>query len=218
MKLRVRCAQIECGDGAGRIHRGWQMKLLQRLLFASAAVILGYCAFVLGDAWTLERRAEQRLEPSLSAEPVPAALIAPDGLIGRIQIPRLGLSAVVFEGADGATLRRSVGHVPYTALPGQPGNIGLAGHRDSFFRPLAGVRRDDTIVVSTLRGDYRYRVLSTRVVKPSEVSVLHPTESEILTLVTCYPFNFIGSAPKRFIVRAERIPPNPAASASVPGA
>jgi sortase A len=92
-----------------------------------------------------------------------------------------------------------------TALPGAAGNVGISAHRDSFFRPLRDVRRDDIIVFTTLAGKFRYRVVSTRIVLPTEVSVLNPSSKEVLTLVTCYPFFFIGPAPDRFIVRAERV-------------
>ncbi len=185
----------------------------QRLLFACAAVLLGYCAFVLGDSWIFQRRARQALDRQLSetksaARPaVPAAFapIGPDGLIGRIDIPRIGLSAVVFEGTGKVTLRRAVGHVTYTALPGQRGNVGLAGHRDSFFRPLRNIVLNDIITLTTVHGEYRYRVAWTKIVSPYAVDVLDPSKTEILTLVTCYPFYFVGAAPSRFIVRAERI-------------
>jgi sortase A len=187
------------------------LRWTQRLLFASSAVLLSYCAFVLGDAWLFQKRARQEFERRLQDKPAPgpvtaaAPRIGADGLIGRIDVPRIGLSAVIFEGTDRLTLRRAVGHIAYTPLPGQRGNAGLAGHRDSFFRPLKDIRRDDVITLTTLSGEYRYRVVSTRVVKPTEVSVLNPTHEEILTLVTCYPFYFVGSAPSRFIVRAERL-------------
>ena len=90
-------------------------------------------------------------------------------------------------------------------MPGQPGNVGIAGHRDTFFRPLRNIQRDDIITLTTLRGEYRYRVVSTKMVSPADVAVLNPDGKEILTLVTCYPFYFVGSAPKRFIVRAARV-------------
>ncbi len=109
------------------------------------------------------------------------------------------------EGVDTLTLRRAAGHIPGTALPGQPGNVGIAGHRDRFFRPLRNIRRNDIITLTTLLGEYRYRVVSTKIVSPSDVGVLDPSVNEILTLVTCYPFYFVGSAPSRFIVRAERV-------------
>ena len=159
-----------------------------------------------GGRQEFERRLRERPVRSAGPETAPAASIGADGLIGRINIPRLGLSAVVFEGTDKLTLRRAVGHITSTSLPGQPGNVGLAGHRDSFFRPLKAIAKDDLITVTTLNAEYRYRVASTRIVQPTEVSVLLPDGGEVLTLVTCYPFNFVGPAPERFIVRAKRMP------------
>jgi sortase A len=125
--------------------------------------------------------------------------------MGRIEIARLGLSAMIIEGDGPATLRRAVGHIPGTSLPGQNGNVALTGHRDTFFRPLRNVRRNDIITLTTLQGQYRYRVLSTQVVTPDNISILDSGENEILTLITCHPFYFVGPAPDRFIVRAERI-------------
>jgi sortase A len=128
----------------------------------------------------------------------------PEGsLIGRVEVPRLGVSAIVREGDDAATLRRAVGHIPETALPGEPGNLALAGHRDTFFRGLRHVRTGDRIAVRTPNAVYEYEVVETRVVEPADVSVLADTPRQTLTLVTCYPFGYVGPAPKRFIVRAE---------------
>ena len=127
------------------------------------------------------------------------------GLVGRMAIPRLGISVVVAEGTEEATLRRAAGHILGTGLPGRSGNVGIAGHRDTLFRPLRNIRQDDVIMLTTLQGEYRYRVVSTKVVSPYEVAVLNPDGNEVLTLVTCYPFYFVGPAPDRFIVRAERI-------------
>jgi sortase A len=109
------------------------------------------------------------------------------------------------EGTRSATLRHAIGHIAGMALPGQSGNVGLAGHRDTFFRPLRNIRQDDIITVTTPSGMFRYRVMSTVVVKPENVEVLDDTREEVLTLVTCYPFYFAGPAPDRFIVRAERV-------------
>jgi sortase A len=182
--------------------------------------MLGYCGLVLADSWLFQRAERRQLEQLLHdrqgtsdarirASSSNAAGIWPPaatgGLIGRIEIPRLGLSVIVVEGVDRLILRRSVGHIPGTALPGQPGNVGISGHRDTFFRPLRNIRRDDIITLTTLLGEYRYRVVSTKVVSPSDVGVLDTSETEILTLVTCYPFYFVGFAPDRFIVRAERV-------------
>ncbi|MFN0103775.1 MAG: class D sortase [Bryobacteraceae bacterium] len=175
-------------------------------LLGLALPTLAYCGFILVNSWAfqeVERVEFERLLVERRAAPADTSIPA-TGMIGRIEIARLGLSVMVMEGTSGWTLARAVGHISGTAMPGQPGNAGFAGHRDTFFRPLANVRRDDRITLTTLRGEYRYRVVSTRVVSPEEVSVLAPSASEILTLVTCYPFYFVGAAPERFIVRAER--------------
>jgi len=127
------------------------------------------------------------------------------GVIGRLELPRLRLSVMTREGTDAATLRRAVGHIPRTALPGEPGNAAFAGHRDTFFRKLRDVKRGDDILITTARGRHHYVVRETRVVQPTDVSVLEPTGAAVLTLVTCYPFNYIGPAPERFIVRAELV-------------
>ncbi len=125
--------------------------------------------------------------------------------LGRIEISTIGLAAMMMEGIDEGTLRRAVGHIPGTPLPGQPGNVALAGHRDTFFRGLRNIRVNDEITLTTLSGSYRYRVDSTQVVEPEETEVLDNDDDDVLTLVTCYPFNFVGSAPRRFIVRAHRV-------------
>ena len=190
------------------------------MLAAAAVIALGYCSVVLADGWLFQQRERRHLaqllrdrqaagdQASRVSPPAPSKnppVVAAGELIGRIDIPRLDLSLIVAEGVDALTLRRAVGHIPGTGMPGQPGNIGLAGHRDTFFRPLQNIRRDDIVTLTTPAGEYRYRVVSTKIVKPADVGVLNPTGSEVLTLVTCYPFYFVGSAPSRFIVRAERI-------------
>ena len=183
-------------------------------------LLLGYCGFVVADAWVFQQRESRNLQRLLedrdnangnalrfkpaTARPEPPA-IAAKGLIGRLEIPRLDLSAVVIEGDDSKTLRHAVGHISGTPLPGQIGNVALTGHRDTFFRPLRNIRPNDIIVLTTLQGEYHYRVVSTRVVSPDNIAVLNASGGETLTLITCYPFYFVGSAPKRFIVRAERL-------------
>jgi sortase A len=123
------------------------------------------------------------------------------GLMGKITIPRIGLSAVVVEGND-RILRRAVGHIPGTALPDDTGTVGLAGHRDTFFRDLGLVRANDLIVLETLRGTYRYRVADAAIVEPNNVDVLQSVQFQSLVLVTCYPFHFVGPAPRRYVVTA----------------
>jgi sortase A len=129
------------------------------------------------------------------------------GLIGRIEIPRLRFSAVVVEGIDSTNLRHAVGHIPGTALPGEPGNVGLAGHRDTFFRTLKNLGTGDEIQFSTPGGSIKYVVESLIIVEPDNVGVLAPSSENLLTLVTCYPFSYIGAAPRRWIVRARQVSP-----------
>jgi sortase A len=124
---------------------------------------------------------------------------------GRIEIKSVGLSSMIMEGVDRATLRRGIGHIPGTALPGQPGNVAFAGHRDTFFRALRNVRKNDEITLETLDGNFRYRVDFTQVVAPDYSEALNDSSVAILTLVTCYPFSFVGPAPQRYIVRAHMI-------------
>jgi sortase A len=145
-----------------------------------------------------------------SAKPKPLPAGNPN-LIGRIEVGRLGLSAIVLQGVDDTTLRRAVGHVPGTAYPGEPGNVALSAHRDTFFRPLRNIKAADRITVQTPNGSYIYEVEATSVVKPTHVEVLDPTPHPALTLITCYPFNYVGAAPNRFIVRARQVEPAVAA-------
>jgi sortase A len=124
--------------------------------------------------------------------------------IGMLEIPRLGLSSVVIEGDDVAALLLGVGHLADTPLPWHGGNSVLAAHRDTFFRPLAGIRRNDLIRFSTADAEFEYVVKETMIVAPTDVEVLDPTTTATLTLITCYPFDYVGPAPNRFIVKAER--------------
>jgi sortase A len=188
---------------------GWA----QGVLLTTAISLLAYCGYVLADSWSFQRTERRQIEtllPGARQIALPASVShrpppAPGGLLGRIDIPRLGLSVIVSEGTSRTTLRRAAGHIAGTALPGQRGNVGISGHRDTFFRPLRNIRQDDIIILTTLDGQYRYRVVATTIVSPSDVAVLDPGGNQTLTLVTCYPFYFVGAAPERFIVRAERV-------------
>jgi sortase A len=130
--------------------------------------------------------------------PAPAA----GTLLGRIEAPTVHMSASLLEGSDDATLSRGAGHIEDTPFPGQPGNIGVAGHRDTVFRPLRNIKVGDPLTLTAGGHTYRYRIGKTLIVGPDDVYVLDPTTEPTLTLVTCYPFEFIGHAPKRFIVQA----------------
>jgi len=141
----------------------------------------------------------------LSVRQQPNAFRAAAGLIGRMEVPRLGLAVIVIEGSDQAVLRRAAGHVRGTALPGEPGNVAITGHRDTFFRPLRNIRQGDLIRMTTPKSQFRYRVTSISVVGADDVRVLQAQSGEELTLITCFPFSFVGPAPRRFVVRAERV-------------
>ena len=133
--------------------------------------------------------------------PVPA--VAPGTVLGQFEVPRLGLSYVLLEGTDNRTLGRSVGHVEGTGLPGSPGNIGIAGHRDTHFRKLEWVHRDDEIALTSRDGARDvYRVEWSRLFTPGDIQVLDESHGPALTLITCFPFEYVGSAPLRFVVRA----------------
>ncbi len=168
------------------------MRKTSRAAAPVICVLLGFASPLLAAGPARETAHE-------TASPDPAAL-------GRIEIPRLGLFAPVREGAEGETLRVAVGHIGGTALPGEKGNAGLAAHRNTFFRPLRDVKVGDQVVVTTAGSAFEYRVESIAVVDPTDVSVLDPTPKETLTLVTCYPFDWVGDAPQRLIVKAARLP------------
>ena len=196
-----------------------------RWLFLTLAVAsLGYVAFSLVDAqvfqadenWRFSLAEKNARQPLAVAESnVPTSFlangkvrhpaIALGSVLGRIEIGRIGIAVIIVEGTNGRTLRRAVGHVPGTALPGERGNVAITGHRDTFFRPLRNIRKEDEVTLTTLNGSYRYRVDSMKVVEADDIEVLNDSDESILTLVTCYPFYFVGPAPKRFIVRAHRI-------------
>ncbi len=189
-------------DSVGKLVR-WS----RNMLLTAAAGLLGYCAFVLADRWMYQRQAGELFDQAhLQTASIPSpGTASSNGLLGRMEIPRLGISVIVAEGTAERTLQRAGGHIAGTSFPGQGGNIGIAGHRDTLFRPLRNIRQNDVITLTTLAGEYRYRVMSTEIVSPSDVTVLESDGHEILTLVTCYPFYFVGPAPDRFIVRAKRV-------------
>ena len=127
-------------------------------------------------------------------------------IIGRLDIPRLGLTAMIREGVEPLTLRKAIGHVPGTALPGKLGNFVVAAHRDSFFRSLRLVQNGDDIHIRTRDGAFTYRVTGLSVVDPNDTQAVQPTATPVCTLVTCLPFEYVGPAPRRFIVRGEMTP------------
>jgi sortase A len=177
---------------------------IERCLWIAGAIVLGYCAFLWGRAQYDQAQGNWELDHLAGRSAAPAG--NPEGsLVGRIEIPRLNLAAVVFEGTSDDTLARGVGHLKGSAAPGERGNLVLAGHRDTFFRDLRGIREGDEVNIQAPEGEFQYRVESTAVVHPDQTEVLRPGGGATLTLITCYPFSYIGNAPERFIVRATKI-------------
>ena len=134
-----------------------------------------------------------------------ASAVEPGTWLARLEASSVALAATVLEGTDDATLRRGAGHIEGTPFPGAAGNVGIAGHRDTIFRPVRDLKLGDRLVLTTADRVLEYRISETKIVNPAVVYVLDPTGRPMLTLVTCFPFNFIGNAPQRFIVHAELI-------------
>jgi sortase A len=184
------------------------------LLIVIGTVLIACAGYAIIDASVYQNAQVMKLE-SWRPQPPAAkarnsiARVAEGEVIGELQVPRLRLKAIVAEGVSPRILRRAVGHIPNTAMPGESGNIGLAGHRDSFFRALRDVRVGDVISIRTMTQELRYEVQSVRIVSPHDTSVLTGSPATELTLITCFPFDYIGAAPDRFVVRARKITQSP---------
>ena len=186
------------------------LRWTRSFLFITGAIALSYVALILFRAKLYQESAGNTLETQIQAEgqhnAVPPTTLAKEGdVLGRIEIPRLGMIVAILQGTTSKTLRLGVGHIQGTALPGEPGNIGIAGHRDTYFRSLKDIRVNDQIRIKTATGLSRYEVDLVQVVAPGDIEVLAPSAKSAITLVTCYPFHFIGAAPKRFVVHARII-------------
>jgi sortase A len=201
----------------GRRTRSLTLRGAFYFFLAAGILALGYAGYVIGDAQAYQAVEKSRFE-NVSRSEGPHT-VAEGGVIGEIDVPRLGIQTMVVEGDSNRILRRAVGHMPETPLPWESGNVALAGHRDSFFRPLRNVRSGDAITLKTVNGDFQYEVESTEVVPANDMHVLEASSGRTLTLITCFPFYYVGSAPNRFIVRAREVgsPPQvtePATTAS----
>lgn len=178
-----------------------------RLLALAGAVLLAFCAATWLEGAAFQAYALRRLDTPRAAPLArhSAGTPLPHAVVAAIRIPRIGLETIAVEGDDSQALRLGAGHIPGTALPGEPGNVVLAGHRDTVFRGLRNIAAGDRIVLTTPQGAFTYQVQSVQVTTPDDVGVLRPTAESRLTLITCYPFSYLGSAPRRWIVRARLV-------------
>jgi LPXTG-site transpeptidase (sortase) family protein len=214
--------QLRNRAGAERFSKS--LRYAETVLWIVAAVSIGYCSVAYAGAAIHQHRQKALLNisrirnglspatPTASGDPPGPSLSLASvaatsdtlgyGVLGTLEIPRLNVSSIVEEGVDSSTLWEAVGHIPDTALPGHSGNAVLASHRDSYFRGLADVQVGDLIVFKSPTANFRYRVESTRIVDADATDALPDSTVPVLSLVTCYPFNYIGPAPQRFIVTA----------------
>jgi len=191
---------------------------IERSLFAAGAVLAAWCAVTIIETHYFNSlavpeagsRSARRMLPGESPDGSrPRSPLAAGTWIARLEAPSVSLAATVVEGSDEQTLSRAAGHIEQTALPGERGNVGIAAHRDTVFRPVRRLRVGDAIALTTADRVYRYRVTDTQIVQPEDVQVLDPKGHPTLTLVTCYPFTFIGPAPLRFVVSADLVEEGP---------
>jgi sortase A len=196
-------------------------------LWALAVMAIGYCSVAYAGAAIHQHREKAMLNavtrasehqppatseasavPSSLSSDSPATSLGDYGVLGVVEIPRLGISTVVEEGVDASTLWEAVGHIPGTAMPGQNGNAALAAHRDTYFSGLGEVEAGDLVIFRSPTANYRFRVESTKIVDGDATDALPDSATPTLSLITCYPFHYVGSAPKRFIVvaRADNSP------------
>jgi LPXTG-site transpeptidase (sortase) family protein len=182
----------------------------QRFFFITGVLALVYVGFTLVDARLYQVSAKRSLESQIQVKQEhpqiqPKLAVKKGDVLGRMDIPRLGISVAVLQGSSSRILWLGAGHIEGTPVPGERGNSAIAGHRDTFFRGLKDIHKDDEIQLQTATGLFRYDVEWAKVVEPDDTAVLEPSTTEdTLTLVTCYPFYFVGPSPQRFVVRARK--------------
>ena len=192
-------------------RRRWQLlSSIRYLLLTLGMCTLLYVAYTLLHArlyqqWAIDALDQEVQRGDQSSDHLTNSSAKEGDVLGRIDIPRIGLTVAILQGTKSKTLRLGVGHIQGTPLPGEVGNVGIAGHRDTWFRNLKDIRIDDEIQIVTAAGLSKYKVDWTKIVAPNDVSVLAPSAESALTLVTCYPFYFVGPAPKRFVVHASKL-------------
>jgi sortase A len=185
------------------------MRWTRRILMLTGVLAIAYVALTLLNARLFQNAANHTLEQQIHAEEqhssIPSRSAIKEGdVLGKIEIPRVGLSVAVLQGTTSKTLLLGVGHIEGTALPGETGNVGIAGHRDTYFRVLKDVRRNDEIRLQSVSGVTKYEVDWIQITAPRDGDIVAPTSESALTLVTCYPFYYVGAAPERFVVHAHK--------------
>ena len=185
------------------------LRWTRSFLFLLGALAVSYVGLMLLYARNYQEVANSTLSNQIHAAErssvSPSASAVKEGdVLGRIEIPRLGMAVAILEGTTSRTLGVGVGHIGGTALPGEPGNIGIAGHRDTYFRALRRIQSGDEIRIQTATSVSRYKVDKVQIVAPDDTGVLAPSAASAITLVTCYPFHFVGAAPQRFVVHASQ--------------
>ena len=179
------------------------------MVLAGALVLLLFGWFTFRSIG-VQREAGRELDRLLAdrhspLRPIPRASESHRTIFGRLEVPRLGLSVIVFEGATADVLGVGAGHVANVGAQASGENVVIAAHRDTYFRPLRNIRRSDSLILTTPAGTSRYVVESTEIAAPSRMQVLFKTPDPELTLITCYPFYYVGPAPRRFIVHARKL-------------
>jgi len=177
------------------------LRWIERVLIAVGVALGAWAAMTLLEGHYFGRLPAPVKVTVESAHSIPAR----GEWVARLEAPSVNLSATVLEGSDDHTLSLAAGHIEDTAFPGDPGNVGIAGHRDTTFIAVRDLKIGDPLLVTTGDRIFEYRISDARIVNPQDVYVLDPTDHPTLTLVTCYPFEFIGHAPQRYVVRAELV-------------
>ena len=186
------------------------LRVAQRIILALGFLALAYAGGTIGyaeifqryEAWEFGSKLDTIDLPGRTPMVVEPADLSEGGVIGKLEIPQIGISVMVLQGVEEDTLHLGAGHVPGTPLPGREGNSVIAGHRDTFFRKLEAIRPGDSVRFSTVRETSYYVVESTEIVEPEDTRVMESRGIGELTLISCYPFYFVGAAPHRFIVHA----------------
>jgi len=191
-------------------RRGWHfLSWIRHFFLLIGVLLLSYVALVLVHARLYQHNALNTLDQQIHANAATAGTHAIPSLkegdvVGRILIPRINVTVAILQGTTPQTLRLGVGHIDGTPLPGEAGNSGIAGHRDTFFRNLRDLRSGDTIQIQTVAGISNYKVDWLQIIDPKDTAILTPSKGSEITLVTCYPFHYIGSAPERFAAHAHK--------------